>query len=114
MATHTNPFNPSGDLDMWRDLLHRKRHNGHMEAGIRELRDHLSRYLELVRDGEEVSVTDHGKAVARLVPLDSPRPLDRLIAEGLVTPRRTAKRARTGKPITTRGSVSDLVAEQRR
>ena len=114
MATHANPVSPSGDLDMWRDLLHRKRHNGHMEAGIRELRDHLSRYLELVRDGEEVTVTDHGKAVARLVPLDSPRPLDRLIAEGLVTPRRTAKRARAGQPITTRGSVSDLVAEQRR
>ena len=57
-----------------------------MEAGVRELRDHLSRYLELVRDGHEVTVTDHGKAVARIVPLDQPRPLDRLIAEGLVTP----------------------------
>lgn len=33
-----------------------------------------------------MTVTDHGKAVARLVPLDRPRPLDRLIAEGLVTP----------------------------
>ena len=57
-----------------------------MEAGVRELRDHLSRYLDLVRDGQEVTVTDHGKAIARLVPLDQPRPLDRLIAEGLATP----------------------------
>lgn len=85
-----------------------------MEAGVRELRDHLSRYLELVREGTEVTVTDHGKAVARLVPLDQPRPLDRLIAEGLVTPPRTGKRARTGKAISTKGPVSDLVAEQRR
>ena len=114
MAGHAKPITSSSDVDMWRDFFCKKRHNGHMEAGIRELRDHLSRYLELVRDGEEVTVTDHGKAVARLVPLDSPRPLDRLIAEGLVTPRRTAKRARAGQPITTRGSVSDLVAEQRR
>ena len=38
-----------------------------MEAGVRELRDHLSRYLNEVRDGNEVTVTDHGKAVARLV-----------------------------------------------
>jgi prevent-host-death family protein len=55
------------------------------QAGIRELRDHLGRYLELVRDGQEITVTDHGKALARLVPLDRPRPLDRLIAEGLAT-----------------------------
>jgi len=81
---------------------------------VRELRDHLSQYLELVREGEEVTVTDHGKAVARLVPLDRPRPLDRLIAEGLVTPRQTAKKPRTRRPIKARGTVSDLVAEQRR
>lgn len=85
-----------------------------MEAGIRDLRDHLSRYLDFVRDGQEVTVTDHGKAVARLVPLDRPRPLDRLIAEGLVTPASISKRARTTRGIAAKGAVSDLVAEQRR
>lgn len=85
-----------------------------MEAGVRELRDHLSRYLELVRDGTEVTVTDHGKAIARLVPLSRPRPLDRLIAEGLVTPPRASKRARFERAIAAKGPVSDLVAEQRR
>jgi prevent-host-death family protein len=85
-----------------------------MEAGVRELRDHLSKYLELVRDGTEVTVTDHGKAVARLVPLDRPRPLDRLIAEGLVTPPRTSKRPRSGSALKANGSVSDLISEQRR
>ena len=84
-----------------------------MEAGVRELRDHLSRYLDAVRDGQEVTVTDHGKAVARLVPLARPRPLDRLIAEGVVTPGRAPKRRRTGQGIKTKGTVSDLVAEQR-
>jgi prevent-host-death family protein len=85
-----------------------------MEAGVRELRDHLSRYLAAVRDGQEITVTDHGKAVARLVPLEEPRALDRLVAEGLVTPARSTKRSRSrprGKP---KGTVSDLVAEQRR
>ena len=81
---------------------------------MRELRDHLSRYLTAVRSGEEVTVTDHGKAVARLVPLDAPRPLDQLIAEGLVTPASTAKRTRRGPRTTPSGSVSDLVADQRR
>lgn len=85
-----------------------------MEAGVRELRDHLSRYLDIVRDGQEVTVTDHGKAVARLVPLDQPRPLDRLIAEGLVAPARVAKRSRSAGGIAANGTVSDLVADQRR
>lgn len=85
-----------------------------MEAGVRELRDHLSRYLDLVRDGREVTVTDHGKAIARLVPLDQPRPLDRLIAEGLATPARTPKRSRSVGAIASKGTVSDLVADQRR
>ena len=85
-----------------------------MEAGVRELRDHLSRYLDVVRDGQEVTVTDHGKAIARLVPLDRPRPLDRLIAEGLATPARSPKRSRSAGTIDTDGTVSDLVAEPRR
>ena len=84
-----------------------------MEAGVRELRDRLSHYLNAVRDGQEVTVTDHGKAVARLVPLDQPRTLDRLIADGLVTPAVVTKRPRTGRRIAAKGTVSDLVAEQR-
>jgi antitoxin (DNA-binding transcriptional repressor) of toxin-antitoxin stability system len=67
-----------------------------------------------VREGQEVTVTDHGKAVARLVPLDRPRPLDRLLAEGLATPGRVPKRPRKGPGISARGTVSDLVADQRR
>lgn len=84
-----------------------------MEAGVRELRDHLSRYLNEVRDGNEVTVTDHGKAVARLVPVDQPRPLDRLVAEGIVAPAPVPKRRRTARRVVGKGTVSDLVAEQR-
>lgn len=39
------------------------------EVGIRELRDHLSRYLDRVQDGEEVVVTDRGRAIARVLDL---------------------------------------------
>jgi prevent-host-death family protein len=84
-----------------------------VEAGVRELRDHLSRYLAAVQGGEEVTVTDHGRAVARLVPLAAPRLLDRLIAEGVVTPARDPKRPRPARLIAAAGTVSDLVAEQR-
>ncbi len=84
-----------------------------MDVGVRELRNHLSRYLDRVRDGEEFVVTDRGRAIARVVPVDTERVLDRLIAEGVVTPARHAKGPMTN-PIKTKGTVSDLVGEQRR
>jgi prevent-host-death family protein len=85
-----------------------------MEVGIRELRNNLSRYLDRVRGGDEVVVTDRGHAIARVLPVGSERALDRLIAEGVVTRARRAKSRRAGKPIKSRGSVSDLIGDQRR
>ena len=85
-----------------------------MEVGIRELRDHLSRYVDEVRGGTEVVVTDHGRAVARLVPLERPRLLDRLIAEGVVTRAPVEHRPGALPRVRARGTVSDLVTEQRR
>ena len=84
-----------------------------MEVGVRELRNHLSRYLDRVRDGNELIVTDRGHAIARVVPVGSERMLDRLIAEGIVTPAREP-RSPAPKPIKTKSTVSDLVGEQRR
>ena len=84
-----------------------------IQVGVRELRNNLSRYLERVRGGEEVIVTDRGSAVARVLPVGTERVLDRLINEGLVTPAPQTKRP-AGAPIKGTGTVSDLVAEQRR
>ena len=39
--------------------------------GVRELRQHASRYLERVRRGETLEVTDRGRPVARLVPIST-------------------------------------------
>jgi prevent-host-death family protein len=38
--------------------------------GVRELRQHASRYLARVAGGETIEVTDRGRPVARLVPVD--------------------------------------------
>ena len=84
------------------------------EAGIRVLRDHLSRYLERVQAGEELTVTDRGRPIARLIPVDMPRPFDRLVAEGLVTPAVTRDRHRPQTRVVADGRVSELVVEQRR
>ncbi|CAN5424118.1 hypothetical protein BH23ACT6_BH23ACT6_09610 [soil metagenome] len=85
-----------------------------MEAGVRELRDHLSQYLAAVSGGAEVTVTDHGKAVARLIGLDAPSTFDRLVTEGVISPAARPKRDRDIPTISPDGTVSDLVSDQRR
>ena len=77
------------------------------------MRDNLSRYLTAVRAGTEVTVTDHGKAVALLIPLHERRPIDRLIDDGLVIPASMPKTRLSHSRVKSKGTVSDLVAEQR-
>ena len=85
-----------------------------MDVGIRELRASLSRYLERVKAGEEIVVTEHGKPVARLVPMNGERKIDRLIREGVVRPARS-RTGRLPEPIRLKSgaTVSDIVIEQR-
>lgn len=84
-----------------------------MEVGIRELRDGLSRHLDSVRSGHIVTVTDHGHPIAQIIPINGRSKLDALRAEGLVKPAKSHKQ-RAPKPVTSKGTVSDLVSDQRR
>jgi prevent-host-death family protein len=86
-----------------------------VEVGVRDLKNNLSRYLDRVRDGEEVIVTDRGTPVARLSALDHPTDrLAALVASGAVRAPIRTTRHRPARRIKAKGSVSDLVAEQRR
>ncbi len=40
-------------------------------VGVRGLRQNLSRYLDRVKAGEDLVVTEHGREIARLVPVAS-------------------------------------------
>lgn len=84
-----------------------------MNIGIRELRDGLSRHLASVRDGRTITVTDHGRPVARIIPAGSPTKLEQLVAEGKVTPA-SSRRTKRPEPVEIAGTVSDLVSQQRR
>jgi prevent-host-death family protein len=83
-----------------------------MDIGIRELRDGLSRHLATVRDGHTITVTDHGRPVARIIPVGVPTKLEQLIAEGKVTPA-SGRKGKRPAPIRANGTVSDLVGQQR-
>jgi prevent-host-death family protein len=55
-------------------------------VGVRELRQNLSIYLDRVKKGEALTVTEHGAAVAILRPLPAASSaLERLVAEGRAT-----------------------------
>ncbi len=57
------------------------------QIGVRELRQHASRYLARVKAGETVEVTDRGELVALLVPPTPAASLrQRLIAAGQLLP----------------------------
>jgi prevent-host-death family protein len=87
-----------------------------MEVAVSTLRAELADWIERVRRGEEVVVTDRGTPVARLIAVDTAPLLERLTREGVLSrPQRAgrptargASRARADRP------VSQLVDEQRR
>lgn len=55
--------------------------------GVRELRQHASRYLARVKAGESVEVTERGRLVALLVPPTAASTTrDRLVASGRLIP----------------------------
>lgn len=55
--------------------------------GVRELRQNLSVYLQRVKRGERLEVTERGRAVAVLAPLsESSSPLERLVDAGRASP----------------------------
>jgi len=55
-------------------------------VGVRELRQNLSVYLERVKKGESLTVTDRGQEVAILRPMPKTNDvIERLIAEGRAT-----------------------------
>jgi prevent-host-death family protein len=86
-------------------------------VGVRELRQNLSVYLRRVVAGETLEVTEHGRPVARLIPLPREQdPLARLEAEGRIVRRATSDLRKLGPPLPRRGTVTitEALREQRR
>ena len=55
------------------------------KVGIRELKTHLSRHLKKVQSGKRLLITERGRTIATISPVDAPRALDwayRMVAEG--------------------------------
>lgn len=88
-----------------------------MRAGIRELRQNLSRYVERVKAGETIEVTERGRPVALLTPCWSGSDaLSALEARGLRVTRASADAsglADVPQPAPGARPLSELLLEQR-
>jgi prevent-host-death family protein len=91
------------------------RGNQPARVGVRELRQNLSVYLRRVQAGETLDVTEHGRPVARLGPrpIDPLSAIDRLIAEGRITPATVDHRTIGMPPDISGRPLSEVLQEMR-
>jgi prevent-host-death family protein len=75
-------------------------------VGAYEAKTHLSRLLEEVGRGESITITRHGRAIARLVPASEHRPAPAGVIDELRAGRKGVRRGRT--------SVRSMIDEGRR
>lgn len=90
----------------------------YVKVGVRDLRENLKAYLDRVKAGDEVIVTDRGKTVARIVPPETHEQLrERLIRQGTITPAKRPKQPIDISKLPTLPpgpSLSDIVIAMRR
>jgi prevent-host-death family protein len=85
-------------------------------VGIRELKDSVSAIIDRVEEGEAITVTKHGRPVARIVSTNTSPHLSALIADGTVRAPE-GPRYLPAKPAKLRGkgkSAVEYVSEGRR
>jgi prevent-host-death family protein len=85
-----------------------------MDVGVRELKQHLSEYLERAARGEAIRVTDRGVPKAILGPVPGTVRLDEGVANGWIAPPR-GRGASPGRVRRARATVriDDVLAEDR-
>jgi prevent-host-death family protein len=83
-----------------------------MDVGVRELKQHLSEYLERAAQGETIRVTDRGQPKAILGPIPGTGRLNQGIAEGWIR-RAEAEEPAPVRRAQARRSIADVVAEDR-
>ena len=84
----------------------------HMDVGVRELKAHLSAWLERAAAGELIRVTDRGRPVALLGPMPNTERLENGIREGWIRPASGDAPAAVRR-VRSRRSVAAVLVEDR-
>ena len=90
-----------------------------VEVGVRELRENLRSWLDRVKAGDQVVVTERGKPVARLEAVRAESRLEELIRLGVIRPPLAKRRheidvSKLPKLEGDGATLSDIVIQQRR
>lgn len=84
-----------------------------MDVGIRDLKQHLSEYLDKVAQGETLRVTDRGQPKAIISPVVGLDHLERGVEEGWIRPPLRSGVPGQGEMFTSSLRSEDIVAEDR-
>jgi len=81
---------------------------------VTELKNKLSEYLRLVKQGETIEILEHSVPIARILAIreSAGNGLERLIRDGIVTAA-SEKPAALEKPLPCTGDVAAAVVEER-
>jgi prevent-host-death family protein len=86
-------------------------------VGIRDLKAHLSRHLKRVRSGVRLAVTERGRTIATISPVESRTNVDwahQLVAEGRAQWNGEKPKGAARPPKLSRKSAGAVVLEDRR
>lgn len=89
-----------------------------MKLGLREANQHFSRMVKIIKQGEEVILTERGRPIAMVTPLGAGANwgmrLDRLAKAGLIQLPDRPGRIGPAKPVRARGKpASQILTEER-
>jgi prevent-host-death family protein len=88
-----------------------------VSVGIRELKNRLCHYLDLVKAGEKLAVTDRGRVIAYILPSEKSQDFEelaRLVREEQAV-WKGGKPKGSKEPVTVKGKpVSEIILEERR
>ncbi len=89
-----------------------------MKLGLREANQHFSRMVKIIKQGEEVILTERGRPIAMVTPLGAganwDMRLERLARAGLIRLPGQPGRIGPAKPVRARGKpASQILSEER-
>ena len=84
-----------------------------MDVGVRELKQHLSQYLDRAAQGEIIQVTDRGVVKAQIVPVPGAGRLAQGVEEGWITPPEHSCGLRAAARVAAARRTAVVLAEDR-
>lgn len=86
-----------------------------IEVGVTEFRADLRRWIDRVKSGEEIVLTERRTPIARITSINALPVIEQLERDGLIRgPRNKSRTKASGrKRVQVKGSVSEIITQQR-